>query len=121
MAASSRLQALVAPLHGELDDQNRVLAQQTDQHDQTDLGVDVVGQPHGLQEQERAEDADRQREDDGQRKHEALVLPDQHQVHEGDDDQEDVDGLVALVALRRTRGLPSRCRSRAAASRRRLP
>jgi len=41
--------ALPAPLHREFDDENRVLAEQTDQHDQTNLGVDVVGQPHHVQ------------------------------------------------------------------------
>jgi hypothetical protein len=38
--------ALAPALDGELDDQHRVLAEQTDQHDQADLGVDVVRQAH---------------------------------------------------------------------------
>src|SRR5206468_2524060 len=73
--------------------------EQAGQHDQTDLGVDVVGQPHDLQEQEGTEDPDRQRQDDGQRQDEALVLRHQDEVDEGDDDQEDVDGLVPLFRL----------------------
>ena len=92
-------QALPAPLHREFDDQDRVLAEQTDQHDQTNLGVDVVGQPHDLQEQEGTEDPDRQRQDHGQRQDETLVLPDQYQIDEGDDDQEDINRLVPLFRL----------------------
>ena len=91
--------ALLAPLDREFDDQDRVLAEQTDQHDQTDLGVDVVGQPHGLQEEEGTEEPDRQRQDHGQRQDEALVLPDQHQIDEDDDDEEDINRLVPLSRL----------------------
>src|SRR5579883_2231404 len=87
-------QALLSPLDGELHNQDGVFAKQTDQHDQTNLGVDVVSQSHGLQEEEGAEDPDWQREDNGQRQDEALVLPDQHQIDEGDDDQENVHRLV---------------------------
>src|SRR5262249_46813735 len=68
--------AFVVPLHSEFDNENRVLAQETDQHDQTNLGVDVVGQTHGLQAQEGTEEPDRQRQDHGQRQYETLVLPD---------------------------------------------
>ena len=89
----------LAPLHRELDDQDRVLAEQADQHDQADLGVDVVGQPHDLEEQEGPEEPDRQREDHRQRQDEALVLPDEHQIDEDDDDPEDEDGRVPLVRL----------------------
>ena len=91
--------ALQPPLDREFDDQDRVLAEQTDQHDQADLGVHVVGQTHGLQEEEGAEDPDRQRQDHRQRQDEALVLPDQHQIDEGDDDEEDIDRLVPLPCL----------------------
>ena len=42
-------QALLAPLDREFHDQDRVLAEQTDQHDQTNLGVHVVSQTHRLQ------------------------------------------------------------------------
>ncbi len=99
MAASLRVSALLAPLHREFDDQDRVLAEQTDQHDQTNLGVDVVGQPHDLQEQEGTEDPDRQRQDHGQRQDETLVLPNQYQIDEDDDDQEDINRLVPLSRL----------------------
>src|SRR6202040_2493262 len=82
-------QTILVPLNREFDDQDRVLAEQTDQHDQTDLGVDVVGQPHDLQEQEGPEETDRQRQDHRQRQEKTLVLRDQDQIDEGDDDQED--------------------------------
>src|SRR5271157_6239837 len=88
--------ALPAPLDREFDDQDRVLAQQTDQHDQTNLGVDVVGQSHGLQEQEGTEEPDRQRQDHGQRQYKTLVLPDQYQIDEGDYDEEDINRLLPL-------------------------
>src|SRR5512135_3524735 len=59
--------ALHAPLDREFDDQYRVLAEQTDQHDETNLGVDVVGQTHGLQQQEGTEEPDWKRQDHSQR------------------------------------------------------
>ena len=114
-------QALPAPLHREFDDQDRVLAQEADQHDQTNLGPDVVGQTHGLQQEEGTEDPDRQRQDHGQRQDETLVLPDQDQIDEGDDDEEDTNRLVPLFRLVRTICLPSRWRNRAAASGRQPP
>jgi hypothetical protein len=86
-------------LHGELDDQDRVLAEQAHQHHQRHLGVDVVLEPHQLEQQEGPEHADGQRQDHRQRQQEALVLADQHQVHEHDDDQEDVERLVAALYL----------------------
>ncbi len=91
--------ALLPPLDREFHDQDRVLAQQTDQHDQTNLGVHVVSQTHGLQEQEGTEKPDRQRQDHGQRQDKALVLPDQHQIDEGDDDDEDINCLIPLSCL----------------------
>src|SRR5208282_3830726 len=91
--------ALPAPLDREFDDQDRVLAEQTDQHDQTNLGVDVVGQPHGLQKQEGTEDPDRQRQDHRQRQYKTLVLPDQYQIDEGDYDEEDINRLVPFSRL----------------------
>src|SRR5579883_726984 len=100
-------QTLLSPLDGEFHNQNGVLAKQTDQHDQTDLGIDVVSQSHRLQEEEGAEDSDWQRKDNGQRQDEALVLPDQHQIDEGDDDQEDVNRLIALSRLIVGKALPA--------------
>ena len=38
-------QAVLAPLLGELDDQDAVLGGERDQHDDADLGVDVVVEP----------------------------------------------------------------------------
>src|SRR5579883_807926 len=87
-------QALLSPLDGELHNQDGVFAKQTDQHDQTDLSIDVVSQSHRLQEEEGAEDSDWQRQNYSQRQDEALVLPDQYQIDEGDDDEEDVNRFI---------------------------
>ena len=46
MAASQHRRALLVLLHGELDDQHRVLPEQAHEHHQADLRVDVVGQAH---------------------------------------------------------------------------
>ena len=50
-------QAFIVPLHRELHDQDRVLSEQADEHDDADLRVDVVRQAHQLQQEERAEEA----------------------------------------------------------------
>ena len=42
-------------LRRELDDEHRILAEQADEHDQTDLRIDVIGQPHELEQEERPE------------------------------------------------------------------
>src|SRR5471030_1245884 len=65
----------------------------------TNMGVDVVGQPHDLQEEERSEDPDRQRQDHCQRQDETLVLPNQYQIDEDDYDQEDINSRVPLPRL----------------------
>ena len=121
MAASLRLTPSWCRCTANSTIKNRVLAQQTDQHDQTNLGVDVVGQPHGLQEQEGTEDPDRQRQDHCQRQDETLVLPDQHQIDEDDDDQEDVNSLVPLFRLVIREAFPAEAVTAEAASRRRPP
>ena len=84
------------PLDREFHNQDRVLAEQTDQHDQTNLGVNVVSQTHGLQEKERPENSDRQRQNHGERQDKALVLADQYQIDEGDDDEEDINCFISL-------------------------
>ena len=66
--------ALMVTLNGELDDEHSVLAQEAHQHDQTDLRVDVVGEAHLAQLQERAQDPRGQREQHREWQHETLVL-----------------------------------------------
>ena len=51
--------ALLALLHGELDDQDGVLGGERDQHDEADLGVEVEAQAGEQQRADRAEHADR--------------------------------------------------------------
>jgi len=99
IAASLMEGALVPALHRELHDQDGVFAQEADQHDHPELRPNVVRQADGGQEQERAEDADRQREDDGQGNQEALILRHEHEVDEDHHDDEDVECRVALLRL----------------------
>ena len=74
--------ALLAAQHGEFDDKDGVFAEQTDEHHQRNLGVDVVFEPKELEGQEGPEDASGQAQDDRQRQSEALVLGRQQQIHE---------------------------------------
>ena len=67
-AASIRVHALLLlGLARELDDQDRVLGGQRDQHDQPDLGEDVVVEPAQVDAGHRGEDAHRHDQDDGER------------------------------------------------------
>ncbi len=50
--------ALVVLHLGELDDQNGILGRQADQHDQTDLGVDIVVELAEVERDKGAEDRD---------------------------------------------------------------
>ncbi len=61
--------ALLAQLLGELDNQDRVLRRQADQHDESYLAEHVVGEsPHELR-AERAEDRQRHAQQDDERQH----------------------------------------------------
>ena len=81
-AASTIDRPALAQLLGELDDQDRVLRRQADQHHQADLAVDVVGEAAQPLRAERAEHGQRHAEQDDERQHEALVLRRQRQVDE---------------------------------------
>ena len=74
--------ALGLQLLGELDDQNGVLAGEADQHDQTDLAVDVVLQTAQPLRSEGAEDRHGHGEQDDERQHEALVLRGEGEIHD---------------------------------------
>ena len=89
----------VMPLDREFDDQNGILTEQADQHDQPNLTVNIICQSHLLQEQERTEDPNGQRQNHGQRQDEALVLSNENKVDEDHDDDEDVDRQVSFVGL----------------------
>ena len=64
--------ALVLELLGELDDQDRVLGRQPDQHDEADLREDVVVLPAQDDADDRREQAHRHDQDDRQRQRQAL-------------------------------------------------
>src|SRR5882757_7945791 len=61
-------------LLGELDDENRVLGREADEHDETDLHIDVVRITSGGDERESPEDGHRNGEQDDERQGEALIL-----------------------------------------------
>ena len=82
-------QAPVPQLLGELDDQDRVLRRQPDQHDQPDLAVDVVGQAAHPLRRQRAQHRQRHAEQHDERQHQALVLRRQRQVDEQQRQPED--------------------------------
>src|SRR5262245_36282931 len=81
-------------LHGKLDDQYRVLTQEPDEHDEPNLGIDVVGEAHGLDQHERSEHPGWQGEHNGQWNDEAFVLRSEYKVHEHQYDKEDINGFV---------------------------
>ena len=87
--------SMFVPVLGKLDDQNRVLRRQADQHDQADLRVDVAFNLHHVGRQENAEqssaqpqhekrskDRHRRAEQDAERQRPAFVQCRQNQEHE---------------------------------------
>ena len=87
--------AMLLVLPRELDDQNRVLGRQSDQHDEADLGEDV--HVHGPEQEpgHRGEQAHGHDEDDGERQSPALILGREQEEHEHDRGHEHEDGGVA--------------------------
>ena len=96
--------SFLTPLLGELDDQDRVLAGERDQHDDADLGIDVEREAGDVQREERAEQADDHREQDRHRDHPALVERHQEQVSEQDGEAENDQGVARLRLLQRRGG-----------------
>ena len=86
IAASTMLETFLAPPLGELDDQDRVLGGEADQHDEADLRIDVDLHAAQPQRQQRAEQRERHREQDHERHRPALVL--RRQDQEDEDDRE---------------------------------
>ena len=110
-------QAALAQLLGELDDQDRVLGREADQHDEADLAEDVVGEPAQQLRAQAAEDGQGHAEQDDERQHPALVLRGQHQVHEDQAEREDVDRLRARLDLLERLAGPGEVESRRQRSR----
>src|SRR3546814_6912830 len=67
------VQTCALPIPGEFDDQDGVLRCEADGREQADLEEDVVGLPEQGSRNECAEDADRDREHDGERDRPTLV------------------------------------------------
>jgi len=84
---------------GELDDEDGVLARETDEHDEADLGEDVVVTSLDEDAEHGAEQAHGNDEDDGQRKGEAFVLGSEDEEGEQDAQGKHIDGGVAGDAL----------------------
>ncbi len=95
ITASQLAPALLAQLVGELDDQDAVLGDQADQHDQADLAVDVERAAGELERQQRAGHRQRHGEHDDERIDEALELRREHQI---DEDQRQHEGDVEAAA-----------------------
>ena len=86
--------ALAMQLAGELDDQDRVLARQADQHDQADLHEDVDRRPRRQDPDHRAEQAERHDQDHRQRQRPALV-----ERRQGQEDEDDRQGETYIAVF----------------------
>ena len=78
-----------------LDDQNRVFGRQTNQHDQPDLGEDVVVSACEFDPQHGGQQAHRHDQNDGDRQRQAFILRSQHQKHQQQRQGEHPHGRVA--------------------------
>src|SRR5206468_6257925 len=76
------LQTAGAELIRVLHDQDRVLGDEPDEHDQPDLREDVHALPEDEERDDRSDDRERNREEDRERVDEALELGREHQVDE---------------------------------------
>ena len=111
MAASTIDPALASQLLGELDDQDRVLRRQADQHDQPDLAEHVVREPAQQLRAQRAEHRQRHAQQNDERQHPALVLRRQHQIHE-QDAQARTDDAACDPALISSSDSPAQAKSK---------
>ena len=82
-------------LFRKLDDQNGVLAGEADQHDETDLAVNVILQAAQPLRTERAEDRHGDGQQNDERKHEAFVLRGQREIDDEQSEGKEHDGLAA--------------------------
>ena len=73
----------------ELDDQDRVLGREADEHDEADLGVDVEVEVPQEEAEQRADDGDGDREQHAERQRPALVEGGQNQEDEDEREHED--------------------------------
>src|SRR5438445_7082480 len=81
--------ALLEELLRELDDEDRVFRGETDEHDETNLDVDVVDQAAKCDERERAENGHWNGERDDERKREGLILSRECEIDDEQTEAED--------------------------------
>ncbi len=86
-------------LLGELDDQNRVLGGKADQHDESDLGENIIVLSPQRDADDRGNQAHRHDHDDRQRQRQTLELCRQHQEHEDHRQNEGENGRIARPQL----------------------
>ena len=89
-----------AALQCELHNQNSILGQQSDKHDQRNLHIDVVGVAEELREEEGTSQTERHGEHHGQRQDVAFILCRQNQIDEDEAQQEDECRRVARGCFR---------------------
>ena len=101
-----RLAFLLVQLHRELDDQDRVLRRESDQRQQADLEVEVVGDAAQRDRDQRAENRERHGHHDADRQRPAFVLRGQDQEHE-DQPEHEGDGGGGAGADTSSRASPA--------------
>ena len=82
----------------EFDDQNAVLRHQPDQHDETDLRIDVERNAGEKQRQHRRRQGERHGEQDDQGAADAFELSDQHQKHDYQREEVGQQNLVRCLS-----------------------
>ena len=96
--------ALGAQLLGELDDEDGVFGGETDEHDEADLAVDVVGEAAQGYGEQRAEDGHGHGEQDDEGQREALVECGEGEIDDEDAEAEDDDGFAGGLDFFERRG-----------------
>src|SRR5262245_33500620 len=97
---------LGAKLVGEFHDQDTVLGDQPDQSDKADLAVDVERASAPPQREQRAGNRERHGEHDDEGVLEALELRREHEIDEGEREQEgEIDTRTRLLELARLPGI----------------
>ncbi len=92
--------ALVADLIGEFDDQNAVLGRDTDQHDDTDLTIDVQRVVEDIEPHQGAGHGERHGQHDDEGVDEALELRRQHQEHDQKrQSEEEIDRVRGILVV----------------------
>ena len=84
---------------GEIHKKDCIFGRETDERDQPDLEIDVVGHPPKPDRGQGSEDAERHGQDHGKRHRPALVLRGEHQKHHQQAEGERHDRLVSDLAF----------------------